>query len=103
MREDSRFDSDAILQDLDNAPFSVMEFFRDVNDELFAFETLYLEITNEHAPIKQFYVRGNQVPFMNEQCAKPFGIETSCGKSSLMIALMLITPLTKKKGINVLR
>ena len=29
--------------------------------------------------------------------AKPFGIETSRGQSSLMIALMLITPSTKKK------
>ena len=44
-----------------------MEFFHDVNDKLFAFESLYLDIINEHAPLKQFHVRGNQVPFMNEQ------------------------------------
>ena len=47
-----------------------MEFFHDVNDKLFAFESVYLDIINEHAPLKQFHVRGNQVPFMNEQWRK---------------------------------
>ena len=51
-----------------------MEVFDDVNDKLFAFESLYLElyldIKNEHATLKLFHVRGNQVPFMNEQWRK---------------------------------
>ena len=47
-----------------------MEFFHDVNDKLFAFESLYLDIINEHAPLKLFQVRGNQVPFVNEQWRK---------------------------------
>ena len=80
-----------------------MEFFHDVNDKLFAFESLYLDMINEHTPLKQFLVRGNQVPFMNEQGRIAIRHRTSCGKSSLLIALMLITPFTKKKGINVLR
>ena len=75
-----------------------MEFFHDVNDKLFAFESLYLDIINEHTPLKQFLVRGNQVPFMNEQWRIAIRHRNKlCGKSSLMIALMLITPFTKKK------
>ena len=38
------FDSDAFLKDLHIAPFNVMEVFDDVNDKLFAFESLYLDI-----------------------------------------------------------
>ena len=47
-----------------------MKFFHDVNDKFFAFESLYLDIISGHAPLKQFHVRGNQVPFMNEQWRK---------------------------------
>ena len=47
-----------------------MKFFHDVNDKLFAFESLYLDIINEHAPLKLFQVRGNQVPFVNGQWRK---------------------------------
>ena len=45
---DLKFDSDAFLQDLHNASFNVMEFFHDVNDKLFAFESLYLDIMGTH-------------------------------------------------------
>ena len=58
------------LEDLQNAPFHVMDVFDDVEDKLFAFESLYLDIINEQAPIKKFHVRGNQVPFMTEQRRK---------------------------------
>ena len=44
--------------------------FDDVDDKLFASELLYLDIINEHAPVKNFHVRGNQVPFMTEECRK---------------------------------
>jgi hypothetical protein len=33
-------------------------------------DTLYSDIVNEHAPIKQFHLRGNQVPFMSEKWRK---------------------------------
>ena len=42
----------------------------EVDDKLYAFEQLYHEILNEHAPLKQTIVRGNQVPYMTEQCRK---------------------------------
>ena len=34
------------------------------------FESLYLDILNEHAPQKKAHMRGNQIPFMNEQWRK---------------------------------
>ena len=47
-----------------------MDVFDNVDDKLFAFESLYLDIINEQAPIKKFHARGNQVPFMTEQWRK---------------------------------
>ena len=35
--------------------------------KLYAFEQLFLSVLNEHAPIKQTMIRGNQVPYMTEQ------------------------------------
>ena len=33
-------------------------------------ESLYLDILNKHAPQKQAHIRGNQIPFKNEQWRK---------------------------------
>ena len=35
--------------------------------KLFTFESLYNEVLNDHAPIKQFEMRGNQLPFMTQE------------------------------------
>ena len=44
-----------------------MEVFDDIDDKQYVFESLYLDILNKHAPQKQAHIRGNQIPFMNEQ------------------------------------
>ena len=49
------------------APSSIVDVFDEVDDKLYAFEQLYSEILNEHAPLKQTVVRGNQIPYMTEQ------------------------------------
>ncbi|PFX18374.1 Transforming growth factor beta-2 [Stylophora pistillata] len=64
------FNQEKFVQDLRIAPFTIMNLFDDVNDKLFAFEQLYNDILEEHAPLKQTIVRGNQVPYMNEQWRK---------------------------------
>jgi hypothetical protein len=44
-----------------------MDIFDDVDDKLFVFESLYMDVVNEHAPLKRVHVMGNQVPFMTKQ------------------------------------
>ena len=61
------FKRDEFLNDLQSIPFSVMDLFDDVNDKLFVFESLYMDVVNEHAPLKRVHLRGNQVPFMTKQ------------------------------------
>ena len=64
------FDRDRFLSDLHIIPFHVMDVFDDADDKLFVFESLYNDVVNEHAPVKQVYVRGNQVPYMTEEWRK---------------------------------
>ena len=45
----------------------MIEVFDDVDDKLYAFEQLYLDILDEHAPVKHTHLRGNQVPYMTEE------------------------------------
>lgn len=47
-----------------------MDVFEDVDDKLFVFETLFTEVLGDHAPLKQFHVRDNQVPYMTEEWQK---------------------------------
>ena len=55
------FDRDILLADLQTVPFGVIDIFGDVDDKLFVLETLFTEVLKEHAPLKQFQVRSNQV------------------------------------------
>lgn len=64
------FDRDMFLADLRIVPFGVIDTFDDVDDKLFVFETLFTEVLDEHAPLKEFHVRGNQVPYMTEEWRK---------------------------------
>jgi hypothetical protein len=47
-----------------------MAIFDDVDDMLYAFEQLYVEILNEHALLKHTVIRGNQVPYMTGEWGK---------------------------------
>ena len=38
--------------------------------QLFVFESLYNQVLNDHAPIKHFHMRGNQVPYMTDERRK---------------------------------
>lgn len=44
--------------------------FDDIDDKLYAFESLYRDILDEHAPLKHVHFRGNQVPYITEQWRK---------------------------------
>ncbi len=47
-----------------------MEFFYDVDDAQWYFDTLHKQILDQHAPIKSRVIRPNQPPFMNSNLRK---------------------------------
>ena len=50
------------MHDMQIVPFHIIDLFDELDDKLYAFEQLFLSVLNEHAPIKQTMIRGNQVP-----------------------------------------
>ena len=95
LRSLKNFDRDLFLRDLHNVPFHVMEVFDDIDDKQYVFESLYLDIVNEHAPQKQAHIRGNQIPFMNEQWRKAIR-----HRNKLWKKFTLITPNIRNKETN---
>ena len=65
------FSTESFLTDLNTVPFgTVMSVFDDVNDKLYAFESLFNDVVNKHAPPKQVHLRGNQVPYLTDDWRK---------------------------------
>jgi len=65
------YSQEKMLNDLHKVPFlDMIEVFDDVDDKLYAFEQLYSDILDEHTPVKQTHIRGNQVPYMTEDWRK---------------------------------
>ena len=61
------FSRENFVHDMQIVPFRIIDLFDELDDKLYAFEQLFLSVLNEHAPIKQTMMRGNQVPYMTEQ------------------------------------
>lgn len=47
-----------------------MEVFEDVDDKIYVFESLCNDILDEHAPLRQVHIRGNQELYMTEKWRK---------------------------------
>ena len=69
-RSYKNFNSESYKNDLDQAPFHVMEIFDDIDDSVWYFDTLQKDILNSHAPLKSRIIRPNQPPFMNAALRK---------------------------------
>ena len=52
------YQPEAFYTDVEQAPWSVLDVFDDVNDKLFAFCELFCDIVDKHAPIKKIKIRG---------------------------------------------
>ena len=61
------YDKEQFVSDLTAVPFHITPIFDDIDGKAWAFSKLFLDIANEHAPIKQFHIRGGQVPYMTPE------------------------------------
>ena len=61
------YDKERFVSDLTTVPFQVASIFEAFDDQALAFSELFLDIANEHAPIKQFHIHGAQVPYMTSE------------------------------------
>ena len=52
------------LKDIATLPWSVLEIFDDPGDKLFAFNVLFNDVLDKHAPVKTIRIRGRPNPYV---------------------------------------
>jgi hypothetical protein len=67
VRSLKHYNKDYFCEDISNASWSVINNFEDVNDYLNAFDLLFNEILDQHAPIRKVKVRTRPNPFVTEE------------------------------------
>ena len=58
---------EAFYEDIEQAPWSVLDVFDDVNDKLFAFNELFCDIVDRHAPIKKIKILGRPLLYVTDE------------------------------------
>ena len=66
-RSFKNYNPDAFQYDMSFASWSVLEIFDNVDDKLLAFNLLFNEILDHHAPIRSIKVRGKPNPCITEE------------------------------------
>ena len=67
IRNFNKFSERNFQSDIALAPFQVCEVFDDPTDVYYAWNLLFTELCNEHAPLKQIKVRSNSLPWITKE------------------------------------
>ena len=67
IRNFNKFNERNFQSDIARAPFQVCEVFDDPTDVYYAWNLLFTELCNEHAPLKQIKVRSNSLPWVTKE------------------------------------
>ena len=71
------FNDNMFKRDIDNMPAQICEIFDDVDDQYWAFNWMYNEILNEHAPMKSKTVTRQKVPYMSSNLMRQIYIRNN--------------------------
>ena len=65
-----RFDINAFNKDLENVPWHIVDDKQNINDALFTWNKLFIDIVDEHAPMKKRRVKGVLLSWMNNKLSE---------------------------------
>ena len=65
-RSFKHFNEENFRLDFSLVPWSIMEMFQSPDDQLMVFESLFLDVLNEHAPIRNIHVKKRAVPWITK-------------------------------------
>ena len=69
-RSFKNFDETLFKSEVQCIPFHICNIFDDINDQYWVRNTLFTQVLNEHAPLKQKALREEHVPYMNSTLSK---------------------------------
>ena len=84
-RSYKKFNLEAFQKDIVNIPESYLSMFDDPSDTYWAYEKMFLEVLNEHAPMKCRTVKKPQLPYMNSEIRKEMFKRNSLKKQILQM------------------
>ena len=66
-RSYKNYDRNGFIDDSANVPFHIVDLFDDPDDQVNAFNHLFLQVLDEHAPIKQIRIKSRPNPFITPE------------------------------------
>ena len=63
---------DDFITDLEQTPLHICNIFDDPGDSLWAFQSMFVEVLNNHAPVEEKRIRSHEPPFMKVSLEKRF-------------------------------
>ena len=55
------------IEDLASIPFYIANIFDDLDDHVYLFNSLFLDVLNDHAPMKQVKIKSRPNPFVTTE------------------------------------
>ncbi|XP_068750911.1 uncharacterized protein [Montipora capricornis] len=66
-RSFKNYQQDAFLRDISMVPWCIVDCFDDIDDSLYAFNTLFNDVLDKHAPIRKVRIRGRPSPYITDE------------------------------------
>ena len=67
VRSYSRYTSDSFFEDPFLVPWHMVHFFDDIDSQIETFNSLVLEVLDQHAPIKRIKIKARSIPFITPE------------------------------------
>ena len=61
------------IEDLASIPFYIANIFDDLDDHVYVFNSLFLDVLNDHAPMKQVKIKSRPNPFVTPEIRQLIG------------------------------
>ena len=61
------YQQDDFLRDISMVPWCIVDCFDDIDDRVYALNTLFSEVLDKHAPIKKVKIRGRPSPYITDE------------------------------------
>ena len=66
-RSFKNYQQNAFLRDISMVLWCIIDYFDDIDDSLYAFNTLFNEVQDKHAPIRKVRIRGRLSPYITDE------------------------------------
>ena len=74
-RSYKHFNEEQFVDELSRVPYHVAEIFDDVDDSYWFFNSLTMQIVDDHAPVKTKIIKGKRIPYMNSELRKSTNVK----------------------------